>query len=224
MSLAEQQQLEETYVMHTFGRKPVELVEGEGMVVRDDAGKEYLDFIAGIGAVSLGHCHPAVVRAITEQASTLIHVSNYYYIEHRGQVGKLLSDALNEDVPAADQAPWQTFFANSGAEANECAIKLARAYARRRVEAEGGDGEAAPRVIVTVKKSFHGRTLASRCPTASRPRRKTTSRRSRRCSRRRATPSALSCSSLSKANPACIPAAPSSWKRFAVSRPSATRS
>lgn len=130
MSLAEQQQLEETYVMHTFGRKPVELVEGEGMVVRDDTGKEYLDFIAGIGAVSLGHCHPAVVGAITKQASTLIHVSNYYYIEHRGQVGKLLSDALNEDVPAADQAPWQTFFANSGAEANECAIKLARAYAR----------------------------------------------------------------------------------------------
>lgn len=166
MSLAEQQQLEETYVMHTFDRKPVELVEGEGMVVRDDAGKEYLDFIAGIGAVSLGHCHPAVVRAITEQASTLIHVSNYYYIEHRGQVGKLLSDALNEDVPAADQAPWQTFFANSGAEANECAIKLARAYARRRVEAEGGDGEAAPRVIVTVKKSFHGRTLATLAATA----------------------------------------------------------
>ena len=166
MSLAEQQQLEETYVMHTFGRKPVELVEGEGMVVRDDAGKEYLDFIAGIGAVSLGHCHPAVVRAITEQASTLIHVSNYYYIEHRGQVGKLLSDALNEDVPAADQAPWQTFFANSGAEANECAIKLARAYARRRVEAEGGNGEAAPRVIVTVKKSFHGRTLATLAATA----------------------------------------------------------
>ncbi len=86
MSLAEQQQLEETYVMHTFGRKPVEPVEGEGMVVRDDAGKEYLDFIAGIGAVSLGHCHPAVVGAITKQASTLIHVSNYYYIEHRGQV------------------------------------------------------------------------------------------------------------------------------------------
>ena len=166
MSLAEQQQLEETYVMHTFGRKPVELVEGEGMVVRDDAGKEYLDFIAGIGAVSLGHCHPAVVRAITEQASALIHVSNYYYIEHRGQVGKLLSDALNEDVPAADQAPWQTFFANSGAEANECAIKLARAYARRRVEAEGGNGEAAPRVIVTVKKSFHGRTLATLAATA----------------------------------------------------------
>ncbi len=166
MSLAEQQQLEETYVMHTFGRKPVELVEGEGMVVRDDAGKEYLDFIAGIGAVSLGHCHPAVVGAITKQASTLIHVSNYYYIEHRGQVGKLLSDALNEDVPAAGQAPWQTFFANSGAEANECAIKLARAYARRRVEAEGGDGEAAPRVIVTVKKSF----TAVRSPRSPRPR------------------------------------------------------
>lgn len=166
MSLAEQQQLEETYVMHTFGRKPVELVSGKGMVVRDDAGKEYLDFIAGIGACSLGHCHPAVVDAIAKQAETLIHVSNYYYIEHRGQVGKLLSDALNEEAPAADQTPWQTFFANSGAEANECAIKLARAYARRRVEAEGGDGESAPRVIVTVKKSFHGRTLATLAATA----------------------------------------------------------
>ena len=154
MSLAEQQQLEETYVMHTFGRKPVELVEGEGMVVRDDAGKEYLDFIAGIGAVSLGHCHPAVVRAITEQASTLIHVSNYYYIEHRGQVGKLLSDALNEDVPAADQAPWQTFFANSGAEANECAIKAARKWSEDKKGKEYS-------TIITLKNSFHGRTITT---------------------------------------------------------------
>ena len=166
MSLEQQQELESQYVMHTFARKPVELVSGKGMEVEDAEGNKYLDFIAGIGAVSLGHCHPAVVGAITKQASTLIHVSNYYYIEHRGQVGKLLSDALNEEVPAADQAPWQTFFANSGAEANECAIKLARAYARRRVEAEGGNGEAAPRVIVTVKKSFHGRTLATLAATA----------------------------------------------------------
>ena len=229
MSLAEQQQLEETYVMHTFGRKPVELVEGEGMVVRDDAGKEYLDFIAGIGAVSLGHCHPAVVGAITKQASTLIHVSNYYYIEHRGQVGKLLSDALNEDVPAADQAPWQTFFANSGAEANECAIKLARAYARRRVEAEGGDGEAAPRVIVTVKKSFHGRTLATLAATAQPAKQElfqplpdgfTPTPQNDIA----ALEALFEAQGLSKANLACIPAAPSSWKRFAVSRLSAARS
>ncbi|WP_417296338.1 aspartate aminotransferase family protein [Ellagibacter isourolithinifaciens] len=166
MGFIEEQQLESAYVMGTYARKPVELVRGRGMRVEDAEGRTYLDFVSGVGAVSLGHCHPALVSAIEEQASTLVHVSNYYYIEHRGQVGKLLSDALNEDVPAADQAPWQTFFANSGAEANECAIKLARAYARRRVEAEGGNGEAAPRVIVTVKKSFHGRTLATLAATA----------------------------------------------------------
>ena len=166
MSLAHEQQLEDEYVMHTFGRKPVELVSGHGMTVVDDEGTEYLDFIAGIGACSLGHCHPAVTGAIAKQAETLIHVSNYYYIEHRGEVAKLLSDMLNEGAPEGEAAPWQTFFANSGAEANECAIKLARAYARRRVEAEGGDGESAPRVIVTVKKSFHGRTLATLAATA----------------------------------------------------------
>ena len=166
MSLAHEQQLEDEYVMHTFGRKPVELVSGHGMTVVDDEGKTYLDFIAGIGACSLGHCHPAVTGAIAKQAETLIHVSNYYYIEHRGEVAKLLSDMLNDGAPEADAEPWQTFFANSGAEANECAIKLARAYARRRVEAEGGDGESAPRVIVTVKKSFHGRTLATLAATA----------------------------------------------------------
>ena len=216
MSLAEQQQLEETYVMHTFGRKPVELVEGEGMVVRDDAGKEYLDFIAGIGAVSLGHCHPAVVRAITEQASTLIHVSNYYYIERRGEVARQLSDLLNACVAENERKPWKTFFANSGAEANECAIKLARLHARKRATAraaqaaaqaavQGGDDaaaqgsddavirataqggndaavhaavrmaeERAPRVIVTLQNSFHGRTLATLAATAQ-PARRTAS-------------------------------------------------
>ena len=135
MSLAHEQQLEDEYVMHTFGRKPVELVSGHGMTVVDDEGKTYLDFIAGIGACSLGHCHPAVTGAIAKQAETLIHVSNYYYIEHRGEVAKLLSDMLNDGAPEADAEPWQTFFANSGAEANECAIKLARVYARRKAEA-----------------------------------------------------------------------------------------
>lgn len=165
MSLEEQQELEESYVMHTFGRKPVEFVRGSGMVLEDDKGREYLDFIAGIGVISLGHCHPAVVRALQQQAEKLIHVSNYYYIEGRGEVARRLSDLLNHGAPAGAE-PWQSFFANSGAEANECAIKLARLYARRRTEAAGKDAELAPRLIVTLAKSFHGRTLATLAATA----------------------------------------------------------
>ena len=166
MSLSHEQELENEYVMHTFGRKPVEFVSGEGMTLTDDAGNAYLDFIAGIGACSLGHCHPVVAGAIAEQAETLIHVSNYYYIEHRGEAAKLISDMLNDGVPAPDAKPWKTFFANSGAEANECAIKLARVYARRVAEAAGRDPESAPRTIVTLEKSFHGRTLATLAATA----------------------------------------------------------
>ena len=88
MSLQQQQALEETYVMHTFGRKPVELVEGQGMVVRDSEGRAYLDFIGGIGVIILGHCHPALVKALSEQAARLMHVSNYYYIEGRGELAE----------------------------------------------------------------------------------------------------------------------------------------
>lgn len=152
MSLEEQQNLEETYLMHTFARKPVELVSGHGMTVTDDKGNDYLDFIGGIGVCCLGHCHPAVVGAITEQAEKLIHVSNYYYIEKRGQVGQILSDMLNECAPEGT-APWKTFFANSGAEANECAIKLARLYSKK--HSHGGQN------IVSLERSFHGRTLAT---------------------------------------------------------------
>lgn len=177
MSFAEEQQLESIYLMNTYARKPVELVDGQGMRVKDSAGREYLDFVSGVGAVSLGHCHPAVVSAIESQAQKLIHVSNYYYIEHRGQVAHMLSDFLNEKVSEADRAPWKTFFANTGAEANECAIKLARLHARKRVRAaaiESGASEEdadsiaknAPRIIVTLKRSFHGRTLATLAATA----------------------------------------------------------
>lgn len=196
MSLAMEQELEEAYVMHTFGRKSVCLVRGEGMHVYDDAGNEYLDFIAGIGAVSLGHCHPAVTAALAAQAETLVHVSNYYYIERRGEVARQLSDLLNARVAENERKPWKTFFANSGAEANECAIKLARLHARKRATAraaqaaaqavvQGGDDaaaqgdndaavhaavrmaeERAPRVIVTLQNSFHGRTLATLAATA----------------------------------------------------------
>lgn len=158
MGFEEEKKLDERFIMHTFARKPVLLVEGQGMEVTDDMGKKYLDFIAGIGVDSLGHCHPAVVDAISEQAKKLIHVSNYYYIEKRGEVAKLLSDMLNETIPAFFRAPWKSFFCNSGAEANECAIKLARLWAKK--EGSGGN------LIVSLDNSFHGRTLATLAATA----------------------------------------------------------
>lgn len=166
MGFEAQVALEAEYLMPTYGRKPVELVSGEGMVVCDDEGGEYLDFVSGVGAVSLGHCHPAVVKALHDQAETLIHVSNYYYIEHRGEVAKMLSDLLSADLPAEEKITWKTFFANTGAEANECAIKLARLHARRAAEERGEDPASAPRTIVTLKRSFHGRTLATLAATA----------------------------------------------------------
>ncbi|MCL2826100.1 MAG: acetylornithine/succinylornithine family transaminase [Eggerthellaceae bacterium] len=161
MSLEQQQQLEATYVMSTFGRKPVELVRGKGMYVYDDEGRAYLDFLAGIGVVSLGHCHPWLVEAIAAQAAKLIHVGNYYYIENRGEVAEHVSRLLEEpDVngQAPEPGHWKSFFANSGAEANECAIKLARLYAKRA-------GRQAQN-IVTLERSFHGRTLATLAATA----------------------------------------------------------
>lgn len=177
MGFIEEQQLESAYVMGTYARKSVELVRGRGMRVEDAEGRTYLDFVSGVGAVSLGHCHPALVSAIEEQASTLVHVSNYYYIEHRGEVAHLVSDLLNECVDEAEREPWQSFFANSGAEANECAFKLARLHAKKRAmaaaEAAGADEDgvraaaaAAPRLIVTLDASFHGRTLATLAATA----------------------------------------------------------
>jgi len=150
--------LEQRYLMHTYGRKPVEFVRGEGMRLFDDAGGSYLDFIAGVGSVGLGHAHPAVTAAIREQAGRLLQVGNYYYVEHRGEVAGEISRLLStggadRTVPGADDAPWRTFFANSGAEANEGAIKLARCHGNRHL------GGAA--TVVTALHSFHGRTLAT---------------------------------------------------------------
>ncbi|MGN0262752.1 MAG: aspartate aminotransferase family protein [Eggerthellaceae bacterium] len=158
MSLEEQKALESEYVMGTFARKPICLVEGRGMKVVDDQGRELLDFIAGIGVCSLGHCHPAVVQAVADQASKLIHVSNYYYIEKRGEVARMLSDLLNWGLEEGDRFTWQSFFSNSGAESNECAMKLARLYARR--FGNGGTD------IVTLERSFHGRTMETLAATA----------------------------------------------------------
>lgn len=177
MSFVQQKELESEYLMSTFGRKPVELVSGKGMEVTGDDDRVYLDFIAGIGVISLGHCHPAVVEALQKQAATLMHVSNYYYIEHRGDVARMVSDLLNEEIAPESRTPWKSFFANSGAEANECAIKLARLHARRRAAAAAQDAgadeaavraaeQSAARLILTLDGSFHGRTLASLAATA----------------------------------------------------------
>ncbi len=123
----------------------IALVRGEGCRVFDDAGRSWLDLVGGIAVSSLGHCHPAVVRAVREQCGTLMHVSNLY--RHPAQVR--LAELLAEYVPGA-----RTFFCNSGAEANEAAIKLARRHARE----TRGPGR---HVVVAAEGSFHGRTYGA---------------------------------------------------------------
>jgi len=150
-----EQQLENHYVMHTYARKPVNFVRGEGMYLYDDKGKSYLDFLSGIGCISVGHCNPAVSAALARQASRLVHVGNYFYVEGRGVLAEKLNTLLSAPGTARDTCKhaWKTFFANSGAEANEGAIKLARKHGKLKL-----NGAA---TIVSAQKSFHGRTLAA---------------------------------------------------------------
>ncbi len=131
--------------MQTYARKPVLFVRGEGMRLYDDEGSEYLDFVSGIGAVNLGHAHPAVTEAVSQQAAKLVHVSNLFYVEHRAE--------LACDIVRLLGGGMRVFLANSGAEANEGAIKLARKWAR---QAKPGAFR-----VVTALRSFHGRTLAT---------------------------------------------------------------
>lgn len=133
------------YIMNTYSRLPIVLVRGEGVHVWDSDGKEYLDFLAGIAVCGLGHANPSVVAAISRQAETLMHVSNIYHIEPQIRLAALLVENSFAD---------KAFFCNSGAEANEAAIKLARKYAHENM-VEGRH------CIVTMKDSFHGRTLAT---------------------------------------------------------------
>lgn len=133
------------YVMTTYGRFPLTLERGSGCRVWDDQGREYLDFVAGIATCTLGHAHPAMVEAVTRQIQTLHHVSNLYYIPQQGELAKWLVEHS-----CADRA----FFCNSGAEANEGAIKLARKYAHTVLNIENP-------IILTAHASFHGRTLAT---------------------------------------------------------------
>ncbi len=134
------------YIINTYGTaRTVAFVRGEGPYVWDADGKRYLDFLGGLAVNGLGHCHPAVVEAIREQAGKLLHCSNLYYIEPQVRLAKMLAENSFAD---------QSFFCNSGAEANEAAIKLVRKYAK-------DDGHPERTVILTMDQSFHGRTLAT---------------------------------------------------------------
>ena len=132
------------YLMQTYMRQPISIVRGHGAKVYDMEGREYLDFVGGIAVNLLGHGHPDLVRAIQQQAAQLIHVSNLYYTEPQVTLAKIL---------VAHSFADRVFFCNSGAEANEAAIKLARRYAHMKY------GESRFEII-TMKNSFHGRTLA----------------------------------------------------------------
>ncbi len=135
----------ERYVAATYARHPIALVRGAGSRVWDADGKEYLDFVSGLAVCNLGHCHPGVTEAIKRQAETLIHVSNLYHIAPQAELAELLVTNSFAD---------RVFFCNSGAEANEAAIKLARKYSFDRYGSGRHD-------IVTMQGSFHGRTMAA---------------------------------------------------------------
>jgi acetylornithine/N-succinyldiaminopimelate aminotransferase len=145
MNLDEIKRLDAEFHMATYGRQPVAFVRGEGARLWDTAGKEYLDFLAGIAVMSVGHSHPAVVEAIRAQAGALAHVSNLFYTEPQALLARRLHELLG----------WgKVFFGNSGAEANECALKLARRWVNAR------DGGARSGVVAALG-SFHGRTFAT---------------------------------------------------------------
>jgi acetylornithine/N-succinyldiaminopimelate aminotransferase len=147
LTLADLQALERDWVMRTYIRQPVEFVRGEGCRLWDAESNEYLDFLAGISVVQIGHSHPALVEAIREQAGRLMHVSNLYYTEPGMRLAKRLAES---------SLGGKVFFCNSGAEANECAIKLAR---RHRSAGE----------FVVLTDGFHGRTYGSLSATPQEP-------------------------------------------------------
>jgi len=144
MAMKEWMEAGDKHVMGTYKRFPVVLTRGAGMSVWDTDGKEYLDFAGGLAVCGLGHSHPRVAEAITTQVQTLMHVSNLYHIEAQIRYARILTEKSFAD---------KVFFCNSGAEANEAAIKLARKYGHNKL---GGKYE-----LITMLNSFHGRTLAT---------------------------------------------------------------
>ena len=139
------------YIVNTYNRFPIVITKGKGCKVWDVDGKEYLDFVAGLAVCNLGHCHPKVVKAIQEQAERLIHISNLYYIEPQARLAELL---------CKNSFAQKAFFCNSGAEANEAAIKLTRKYFKDKGENRFQ--------IITMEQSFHGRTMATLAATGQR--------------------------------------------------------
>lgn len=133
-------------IMPTYGAPVVQFLRGEGAYLWDSQGRKHLDFLSGLAVASLGHSHPTVTAAIAAQAERLLHVSNLYATEHSGEVADLLDTLIGDGTPAGGQS----FFCNSGAEANEAAIKLARRF--------GGHGRS---TVISAYNSFHGRTLAT---------------------------------------------------------------
>ena len=140
-----------THLMNTYNRQPVAFVRGEGAYLWDEAGKRYLDAVAGVAVNALGHGHPKLVKAIADQAATLIHSSNLYRVLRQEELADKLCALSGMD---------KAFFCNSGCEANEAAIKLARLYGH-------GKGIEVPTIIV-MEKAFHGRTMATLTATGSR--------------------------------------------------------
>ncbi len=152
MTTAEIKAMATDYIMNTYGDRDLAFVRGEGPYLWDADGTKYLDFLGGLAVNGLGHCHPNVVAAIREQAATLLHVSNLYYIEPQAKLAKLLIDNCELD---------KCFFCNSGAEANEAAIKLARKHSKDQGRSDAYE-------IITMENSFHGRTMATITATAQR--------------------------------------------------------
>ena len=143
-------ELDAQFGMKTYGRMPVTFVEGKGTKLWDSNGREYLDFLSGIAVCGLGHCHPAVTKAIASQAAMLVHVSNLFHTEQQPLLASKLCERTGMD---------RAFFCNSGTEANEAAIKLARKWGKKH------KGSLASH-IVTLTGSFHGRTLGALAATA----------------------------------------------------------
>ncbi|HLI48945.1 MAG TPA: acetylornithine transaminase [Chthonomonas sp.] len=143
-------ELDSRYVMGTYARRPVVFVRGEGATLYDSEGRAYLDFLAGIAVASVGHCHPRIAGAIAQQAHTLMHVSNLFHNVHQARLAKRLCDLTGME---------RVFFCNSGAEANEAALKIARKWGKQQ------RGETCYEII-TFHGSFHGRTLGTVTATA----------------------------------------------------------
>ncbi len=142
--------LEKKYIFQTYSRYPVVITKGKGVKVFDNNGRKYLDFLGGIAVDTLGHCHPKVTSAVRNQLNKLVHISNLYYTIPQVKLAKLVCRLSGLD---------RCFFANSGAEANEAAIKLARKYAKEKLGPDKYE-------IITARGSFHGRTMATLTATA----------------------------------------------------------